>query len=311
MSIPSLENGLLPAGVHDTSVSEVIATFGNNSDVRSDLARALLKALTSAVENGATSVFLAGSFVSAKQLPNDLDLLVVHANKSTIPTSVQAEIDSDAFVDIQYASEDEPVILSSFMQFLRRQRNGYTVAILRIAQGSLAFDPDLLPPPSQSTIQAIIASYGSRRAINSRVKKGLLVTVHGIRTHAPWNAVVSRLASSQGWVVAPYVHGYTSFPKLYMKSARAKKVDAFRHWLDAVVNEQRLPVSIIAHSFGTYVVAKYLTAFPYTHPINSLILTGCILSDRFDWNSVQDRVGHVLHERAPNEFAVTTMRRTS
>lgn len=72
--IPRLtEDGRLPAGVHQASLEELRDRFGRQSAAR----RRLFKGLTRAVENlreaGVKRVYVDGSFVTDKPVPNDVD----------------------------------------------------------------------------------------------------------------------------------------------------------------------------------------------------------------------------------------------
>ena len=71
-------------------------------------------------------------------------------------------------------------------------------------------------------------------------------------------------------------------------------------------------ISIIAHSFGTYIVGSYLDGFdngecpPVT--FNSVILTGSILNENYDWEKYRGlSVGSVYNTIAPNDEFVKFM----
>jgi len=62
---------------------------------------------------------------------------------------------------------------------------------------------------------------------------------------------------------------------------------------------------LIAHSFGTYLVAKYLTGFEIVPvPIDTLILTGSILNETLDLEVFKGRAALIVNEMAPNDTAV-------
>jgi len=72
--IPLFEkNGLLPAGVHwAISMDDLSARFGSNGH-RQRLLRGFSRAADSLAGAGCSSLFLDGSFVSAKEYPDDYD----------------------------------------------------------------------------------------------------------------------------------------------------------------------------------------------------------------------------------------------
>jgi hypothetical protein len=65
-------DGNLPPGVHTTTWSEVVQRFGG-SNRRQTLLRGLHRALQALKRAGCQVVYLDGSFVTSKQVPNDFD----------------------------------------------------------------------------------------------------------------------------------------------------------------------------------------------------------------------------------------------
>jgi hypothetical protein len=78
--IPPLDDGVLPEGVHDCTPDEVTEAFGQfqRSDRRMKLAEKLAAYLGELRRAGlAEAVLIDGSFVTAKDEPEDIDLIVV------------------------------------------------------------------------------------------------------------------------------------------------------------------------------------------------------------------------------------------
>lgn len=77
--IPGLEDNVLPEGVHDCTPDEVEAAFGRfqRTDRRITLTERLKAYLAEAKRSGiVVSVVIDGSYVTAKDTPDDIDLLV-------------------------------------------------------------------------------------------------------------------------------------------------------------------------------------------------------------------------------------------
>ena len=90
-------------------------------------------------------------------------------------------------------------------------------------------------------------------------------------------------------------------------------MDAFRHWLFELQYQYcstGTQISVVAHSFGTYLVGAYLDGFEKTTPVpfNSVILTGSILNEKFDWGGCAGgKVARIRNEIAPNDQWVKWM----
>jgi hypothetical protein len=72
--LPELDSrGLLPRGVHRADWEEIVKRFGSNQR-RRKLLRGLKEALDLLKRAGCRHVYIDGSFVTARRLPNDIDV---------------------------------------------------------------------------------------------------------------------------------------------------------------------------------------------------------------------------------------------
>ncbi len=61
-------------------------------------------------------------------------------------------------------------------------------------------------------------------------------------------------------------------------------------------------VSVLAHSFGTYIAMNYIMGFEWPPMLfDTIILVGAILDVDLDFTSLNGKVGHVINEIAPND----------
>jgi hypothetical protein len=67
------EDGCLPEGVHEASLAELGDRFGRQSAARRRLFNGLTRAIENLREAGVRRVYVDGSFVTDKQVPNDVD----------------------------------------------------------------------------------------------------------------------------------------------------------------------------------------------------------------------------------------------
>jgi hypothetical protein len=79
MTLPPFnEEGDLPPGVHEASLSEVLARFGEGSAQRRAVAYRLRRAYELALSTGKLARFIVfGSFVTDKEDPNDVDIILL------------------------------------------------------------------------------------------------------------------------------------------------------------------------------------------------------------------------------------------
>jgi len=126
---------------------------------------------------------------------------------------------------------------------------------------------------------------GSERASH------LVVLVHGIRTRAKWMGVVRATLGASGFAVEPTSYGRFDLFRflLPVKYFRRQAMDSV--WIDiqrAIQLHPGLPVSFIAHSFGTFIVANILRReFAFT--ANRVIFCGSIVHYRFPFEQISSR----------------------
>ncbi len=134
----------------------------------------------------------------------------------------------------------------------------------------------------------------------------VVVTVHGIRTHARWQRAFSETASRNGLHCRLDRWNFGNFSLLQFLTpwSRQAKVGWFRevyhdefHDLASAPLSSERP-SVVAHSFGTYILGNALLRYPYLR-FNKVLLCGSILPDNFPWDVLIDR-GQVQAVR--NEF---------
>ena len=134
MPIPVLNtDGLLPTGIHDCSLSEVRARFGNfqGSDVRQRLFTRLEELAAVMTRSGMfEALLLDGSFITAKSAPNDIDLVAVlrpgHNFERDLPMSEYALVSRTLLrrrfgFDIIVA-ERESQLYRTYVEFFSRVR---------------------------------------------------------------------------------------------------------------------------------------------------------------------------------------------
>lgn len=91
MSIPNLENKYLPPGIHDCNFLELKYNFGNNNK-RIELIDKLTKYILKVQKVGLTGwLIINGSFVTSKDFPNDIDVVLIIKGKYPLSRTISQE----------------------------------------------------------------------------------------------------------------------------------------------------------------------------------------------------------------------------
>lgn len=142
-------------------------------------------------------------------------------------------------------------------------------------------------------------------AAQNPTTKQVVITVHGIRTHAKWQKSVTPILGEAGRIVIPHDYGNFGLWKFLRKKSRDAEIERFRALYEQIVTNRNYGLdpddhvkrpSVVAHSFGTYIVAHCLRKHDYVR-LDKILLCGCILRQDFDWSELfaRDQANHVLN----------------
>ncbi len=121
--IPDLTGeGLLPPGIHETTLGEVRRTFGTANEVRVRLMRGLAAVVVRARRAGAKHLYIDGSFVTDKKEPGDWDAVLtfpVGCNAASLDAIVLADrgrVQKDHDGDLFTMMEDDVELLYHYVE---------------------------------------------------------------------------------------------------------------------------------------------------------------------------------------------------
>ena len=134
----------------------------------------------------------------------------------------------------------------------------------------------------------------------------LVITIHGIRTHAEWQKEFPGVIGNKAGAVEAFDFGRYGLLRFLTPASNNSKIDQFYQWYSTKLREHpevdltrydRRP-SVVAHSFGTWIVGYTMLKHPDVK-FDKLLLFGCILPRDFDWLTLfgRDQVGFVRNER--------------
>lgn len=141
----------------------------------------------------------------------------------------------------------------------------------------------------------------SHEKSNARV----VFTIHGIRTRGVWQKKINPILAKNGFVHVPLDFGFFRAVQLLMPWYRRRQVDWFREEYAAHIAVGDPPPSIIAHSFGTYIVARTMEIYTGEGiQFDRIILCGSIVQRQYPWDQ-QLSQGHcsaVLNDAGKKDF---------
>lgn len=123
-------------------------------------------------------------------------------------------------------------------------------------------------------------------------KQHIVVLIHGIRTHAEWQErLAEKLKNEAGIDAYPIGYGYFDvfkfwFPIFTREEPVARVLREIRTLRSKNPNAD---ISIVAHSFGTYIISRILSNETDVK-IHRLQLCGSIISLKYRWDKVVSRI---------------------
>jgi hypothetical protein len=244
--------------------------------------------------------------------PNDVDCLIVFYDETGIPHKTEMVTIDSTKIDIQFCCEKNAELLDTFLYLFMHSRSMDETGVVQIDLYGQEKKWEIRHYPDDSSYEIIKRVYIDRHFVDHYSPNGLLITIHGLLSTAKWNKEIAPIVSSQNWIFAPYIYEDATPDLLINPKKRASIVNEFREWIyDIYRRYDDTHISILAHSFGTYILGSYITGFSEFLPINMInciILTGSILTPNFDWEAQRGKkVARVLNEVAPNDQWVKHM----
>lgn len=309
--IPLLNSqGDLPPGAHVCSGDEFIQRFCTTGGHRSSFAASFVNILEFAVNNRAKHVFVGGSFVTAQIDPGDLDVLIVFEKEGSVPYLSDHLEDEDCDgLDVMICSLQNRTYLDAFIKlFTERRYSSDVVGVLQIDLYGDAQPWSINYNVDANLFRTILQAYGSRAVIHSHRQIEVVVSVHGLYSLGHWNSYLAPIISAENRIFAPFFYDENDWRLMFFSKRRKDVLGKFRQYIEEVSNDYGLPVSVIAHSFGTYLVTSYIDGFSDT-PVKfkSLIFAGSIVNHDFDWNTRRKFFGTLLNHKSPNDEWVKYM----
>jgi hypothetical protein len=117
----------------------------------------------------------------------------------------------------------------------------------------------------------------------------LVILVHGINTRAKWLHTVKQELEANGFKVAFAGYGVVSVTQFLFPGRLFKRwpIELVKRRIDAAISlNKNSDVSIICHSFGSYIVSKLLSTKKYK--FKRIVFCGSVVSNRFPFHDLLD-----------------------
>ncbi|MYM85726.1 hypothetical protein GTP91_00875 [Rugamonas sp. FT82W] len=124
----------------------------------------------------------------------------------------------------------------------------------------------------------------------------IVVLIHGIRTHAEWQErLAEQLNNVNNIRVYPVGYGYLDVLRFWCPLwTRREPIDKILRELRAIrTNHKNSEISVVAHSFGTYIISQIL-ADATDVELQRLQLCGSIIHTKYRWDKVKYRIKGIV-----------------
>ncbi len=140
------------------------------------------------------------------------------------------------------------------------------------------------------------------------IRDHAVIMIHGIRTEARWFDTVSKLLRDVDPRINPIPTGYGIYDVLrfLIPTDLFKKavIDEVEETIVQTLNEpSQREVSVVAHSFGTYIVTRILCRNRNIQ-LKRLILCGSVVSRSYPWDKVRDRLTVLDESQYPTQRVI-------
>lgn len=135
----------------------------------------------------------------------------------------------------------------------------------------------------------------------------IVVTIHGIRTDGAWQKAATPHLAYEGLIPYHIHFGWFGVVRFLLPWTRNRQIEGVRKELrDLVATTGVRRLSVIAHSFGTYIAMEALRRENGNLKFDRVVLTGCILPTDYPWKETitNKRVMAVRNDRATQDLVV-------
>jgi pimeloyl-ACP methyl ester carboxylesterase len=166
-------------------------------------------------------------------------------------------------------------------------RRQYLDALIAPALKSLASlksdDPRSMGLPCNEPTDAL-PSTKQTISNSQRADHRVVIALHGIRTRGTWQKQLAPLLAKRDFIPELLDYGWFNAIAFLIPALRNKKIEWFRREFERIrTRYPNVRPSLIAHSFGSYLVTRALQKYAGLIVFDQVILCGSIVRQDYDW----------------------------
>lgn len=162
-----------------------------------------------------------------------------------------------------------------------------------------------------SLLEQIESLVSAERKSTQFVKDRTLISVHGIRTYGKWQAELSKeiLQYSRDFDFVEIKYGFLDILSFAIPSLRRKKIrEAATQLIACLEKSADRDIYIVAHSFGTLIVADALLRYQPSRLLKGVMFCGSPLPHKYPIGHVVDQSELTLNECGIHDFVLILAR---
>jgi len=140
--------------------------------------------------------------------------------------------------------------------------------------------------------------------VEEPIQEDLVIIVHGIRTRARWQAEIRGTLEESGFLVELTNYGPMTAIQFLLPTNFFRRKAIATVWTQVRLAKAQHPnarVSIIAHSFGTYVISQIIKD-DFEIRFHKLVFCGSVVKHDFPFEQFRDRItNRIVNEVATND----------
>lgn len=216
--------------------------------------------------------------------------VILHAGKlpARASSDVASAVSSDRFPGLK--ADDVPCLWvesghAHFKVPLSTDRQEVARTLRRLAAAMK--DAESFQDGEQRFFMKAATAASSKQSEPTKDGRPTIISLHGFNTRGDWQRDIQPVFNKSYVDHVPWTYGYVGVRKLLSGSDRDAKIEWFLRRYEAFRAQRPadapLP-SIIAHSYGSYIVAMAMMRYPQIR-FNNIVLCGSIIPRDYDWDA--------------------------